>query len=70
MMFGSDWPVALLGATYKEVVHVAETLSSCLSKAELNHFWSQTAANTYGIEIPSVSKDKTKVGYEMGLGWP
>ena len=70
MMFGSDWPVALLGATYKEVVHVAETLSSCLSKSELNHFWSQTAATTYGIEISSVSKDKTKVGYEMGLGWP
>lgn len=70
MMFGSDWPVALLGATYKEVVHIAETLTSCLSKAELNHFWSQTAVNTYGIEISRVSQDKTRVGYETGLGWP
>ena len=34
MMFGSDWPVCLLAATYSQTINLMEELTSQLSKAE------------------------------------
>lgn len=51
LMFGSDWPVALLAATYQEVVELAENLTRSLSASEENFFWSQTAIRAYGLAI-------------------
>ena len=51
LMFGSDWPVALLAASYKEVVTLAEELTASLSPDEDNQFWSGTATRAYGLEL-------------------
>ena len=51
LMFGSDWPVALLAATYLEVVELAETLTSSLSASEKTCFWSESAIQAYGLLI-------------------
>lgn len=51
LMFGSDWPVALLAATYQEVVELAESLTRSLSTSEKNYFWSETAVRAYRLAI-------------------
>lgn len=50
LMFGSDWPVCLLGGTYAEVVGIAETLTSDWSASEKESFWSGTAIRSYRLE--------------------
>jgi len=49
VMFGSDWPVCLLAATYAEVTGLAETLTSGLTPAERDQIFDQTAARAYGL---------------------
>jgi L-fuconolactonase len=49
LMFGSDWPVAILGGTYAEVVELAEALTSGFSPSESESFWHKTAAFAYRI---------------------
>jgi L-fuconolactonase len=49
LMFGSDWPVALLAGSYSEVVNLAEELSQSLSASEKKEFWSGTAIRAYGL---------------------
>jgi L-fuconolactonase len=49
VMFGSDWPVCLLAATYAEVVATAETLTSRLTPTERNAVFSETATRTYEL---------------------
>lgn len=49
VMFGSDWPVCLLAATYTEVVQTAETLTSALTPAEQQAVFARTATRTYGL---------------------
>ncbi|CAB4751746.1 unannotated protein [freshwater metagenome] len=49
LMFGSDWPVATLAATYSEVVELAESLTIGLSPSENESFWSQTAIHAYKL---------------------
>jgi L-fuconolactonase len=51
LMFGSDWPVALLAASYKEVVTLAEELTASLSPSESREFWSGTAIRAYGLDL-------------------
>ena len=51
LMFGSDWPVALLAGTYKEVVALAEELTHQLSTSEKEDFWSGTAIRAYNLTI-------------------
>ncbi|TSA21790.1 MAG: hypothetical protein D4R69_02420 [Actinomycetales bacterium] len=51
LMFGSDWPVALLAASYKEVVTLAEELTASLSLDENKEFWSGTATRAYGLDL-------------------
>ena len=50
LMFGSDWPVCLLAASYAEVVQVvAQWSSSRLNAAEQEAVWGATAARCYGM---------------------
>ncbi|MEV0803092.1 amidohydrolase family protein [Kribbella sp. NPDC050281] len=49
VMFGSDWPVCLLAATYAQVVDTAETLTARLSPAEREAVFSTTATRTYKL---------------------
>jgi L-fuconolactonase len=50
LMFGSDWPVALLAApSYSEVVHLAEALTADLSETENELFWRNNALSAYKI---------------------
>ena len=49
IMFGSDWPVCLLAASYREVLAAAQELTAKLSSAERNDVFGETAARWYGI---------------------
>jgi L-fuconolactonase len=49
IMFGSDWPVCLLAASYREVVAAAQELTAQLSSAERDDVFGETAARWYGI---------------------
>jgi L-fuconolactonase len=49
IMFGSDWPVCLLAASYREVVAAAQELTATLSSAERDDVFGETAARWYGI---------------------
>jgi L-fuconolactonase len=50
VMFGSDWPVCLLAATYAEVVAAAEELCGGLSAAEQEMVFGGVARRAYGLE--------------------
>ena len=49
LMFGSDWPVCLLHASYEQVVTATEELVGGLSAAEQEAVFGGTAARVYGI---------------------
>ena len=50
IMFGSDWPVALLATSkYSDVVHLAESLTQQFSDSERALFWSENAKFAYKI---------------------
>jgi L-fuconolactonase len=49
VMFGSDWPVCLLAASYPEVVAVARELTSGLDPDERDMVFDGTAARAYGL---------------------
>lgn len=49
LMFGSDWPVCELAATYAEVVAALRELLCSLSTAETEQIFGQTAENFYGL---------------------
>ncbi|GAA0667038.1 amidohydrolase family protein [Kitasatospora atroaurantiaca] len=49
IMFGSDWPVCLLAATYEQVVNAAEELTAHLAPHEREQVFGGTAARCYGI---------------------
>jgi L-fucono-1,5-lactonase len=49
MMFGSDWPVCTLGATYGDVVSAARALTADLSRDEQAAIFSGTACRSYRI---------------------
>lgn len=48
-MFGSDWPVCLLAASYEDVVNAARTLTGSLSPAERAAVFAGTATRVYGL---------------------
>jgi L-fuconolactonase len=48
-MFGSDWPVCLLSAEYREVVGIVEDLFARLTPGERSAVWGGTAARFYGL---------------------
>lgn len=49
VMWGSDWPVCLLVATYAEVLEAAVTLTSPLSLPERDAVFAGTARQWYGL---------------------
>ncbi len=49
VMFGSDWPVCLLAATYAQVVETAETLTAALTPTERDAVFTTTATRTYNL---------------------
>ncbi len=50
IMFGSDWPVALLATqSYSDVVSLAEALTSQLSEGEKKSFWGGHASSKYKV---------------------
>ena len=50
LMFGSDWPVCLLAASYDEVASIIERWAeSRLSAAERTALWGGTAARCYAV---------------------
>ena len=50
IMFGSDWPVALLATqSYSDVVNLAEKLTSQLSDSEKRSFWGGHATVKYKV---------------------
>jgi L-fuconolactonase len=49
VMFGSDWPVCLLAASYTEVLSAAEELTASLSPQERADVFGGTAARTYRL---------------------
>ncbi|GGX83376.1 amidohydrolase family protein [Streptomyces fructofermentans] len=49
LMFGSDWPVCTLAATYTEVARTARELTSHLPPADRNALFTTTATRVYGL---------------------
>lgn len=49
VMYGSDWPVCRLAATFGEVMGILENYTSSFSKNELDHFWGGNAIKFYNI---------------------
>ena len=50
LMFGSDWPVALLATSkYSDVVQLAESLTQQFSDSEHALFWAENAKSAYKI---------------------
>jgi L-fucono-1,5-lactonase len=49
VMFGSDWPVCLLAASYAEVVQAAEELTASLTSKERESVFGNTARRVYGL---------------------
>jgi L-fuconolactonase len=49
IMYGSDWPVCKLAASYEQVAKLAEYLIQDLSPSEKEKFWALNAKKAYGI---------------------
>jgi len=49
-MFGSDWPVCLLAASYERVVETAQSLGAELNAADRDRVFSRNATEFYQIE--------------------
>lgn len=49
LVFGSDWPVCLLAASYEEVVGAIRTLTAGLGVVERAAIFGATAARVYGL---------------------
>ncbi len=51
LMFGSDWPVCRLAATYAEVIAAAKELTASLAPSERHEIFTGTALRTYGLTV-------------------
>ncbi|MFF3374807.1 amidohydrolase family protein [Streptomyces sp. NPDC002680] len=49
LMFGSDWPVCTLAASYGQVVSLAEELTASLDPDEREQVFTHTASRVYGL---------------------
>jgi L-fuconolactonase len=53
LMFGSDWPVAVLAVAYGRWVKIVHDYIATLSADEQDRIWSGTAIEAYKLEIPA-----------------
>jgi L-fucono-1,5-lactonase len=53
VMFGSDWPVCLVAATYAQVLGIVEAYAGRFSANEREKIFCENAARFYGLEIPA-----------------
>ena len=51
MMFGSDWPVCLLAATYTDTINLMEEYVKEFSISEQELFWANTAKRAYKLKV-------------------
>ena len=51
VMFGSDWPVCLVAATYEKVVGIVDTYAERFSASEREKIFCENAARFYGLEL-------------------
>ncbi len=51
-MFGSDWPVCTLAASYEDVLGAARELTSGLGAVERDALFAGTATRVYGLGTP------------------
>ena len=51
VMFGSDWPVCLLGSSYDQCCSILEENTSDLSSSEKEKLWGSNAAKFYKIAV-------------------
>ncbi|MER7492001.1 amidohydrolase family protein [Streptomyces pharetrae] len=56
LMFGSDWPVCTLAASYGEVVATAAELTAALSESERDELFRSTATRVYGLRAAPASR--------------
>lgn len=49
LMFGSDWPVCLLAATYQETANIVHRYYSKFSLSEQEKFWCRNAIDFYNL---------------------
>ena len=50
LMFGSDWPVCLVAAGYRQWVEIVSDYTARLSLTEQGQFWTGTARRAYRLE--------------------
>jgi L-fuconolactonase len=56
LIFGSDWPVCQLAATYDAVYNLAHTWASTrLNLREQDAFWSGNAVRCYGLNVQAIT---------------
>jgi L-fuconolactonase len=53
LLFGSDWPVCLLAASYEDVIRAAHELTASLSPAEQAAVFGGTARRVYSLREPA-----------------
>lgn len=51
VMFGSDWPVSLLGATYQQSCSILDNNTKHLTDQEKEKLWGQNASQFYRLEV-------------------
>lgn len=51
LMFGSDWPVCLLAASYRRVKELIDEYAACLSTAERSKLFGGNAVRFYGLRV-------------------
>ncbi|MBV7696207.1 amidohydrolase [Streptomyces sp. TRM70350] len=51
VMYGSDWPVCRLAASYAEVMSLTRELTARLTRAERHEVFTGTAVRTYGLTL-------------------
>jgi L-fuconolactonase len=51
VMYGSDWPVCRLAATFGEVMEILENYTSNFAEAERELFWAKNAIRFYNINM-------------------
>ena len=50
LMFGSDWPVCMLAASYSQVIDILGNFIAELSEIEQNQIWRNTALDFYNLK--------------------